>query len=251
MMIRSLPILFLVAFLSVLTSEQARGLTATVDVTNVTSVDGLGDSDNTVLSIDLNPLVGRPAGQPLTLTGIGWDVSLTTVGTSWLNEPKIQMKSTDGTILGFVINPGSSVFGAGTDSFSSGGILDLANLSQPNLALPTGTIVLQFYEEFDDFPNSLDATWTSGDLLFDVLPVQGPTPDPVMVRATVDPAANEVALTLTNLVPGLTYVVDRGVVAPPAGWNTVTSLTPTQSQAMTRAAISGDPDPRVYRIRLP
>ncbi len=144
----------------------------TVDLTNVNSWDGLGDADNDVLSLDLAAAIGLPSGSEVVVDAIGWDVTIETIGGSWLSEARIAYDdSGDGTPEIF-LTPGFGDDFAGSDAYSSGGLLVLADAAIPDLVLADGVLTLEFYEGFDDVADEIDAIW-GGELALNVVPAPG------------------------------------------------------------------------------
>jgi hypothetical protein len=118
----------------------------------------------------------------VTISALGWDVSITPVGFSWYSEAAV---SYSGQI---VLTPGAGDNFGGDgipQSYSSDGLLVLADEGLPDIVLPTGILVLEFFETFDDVPDAIDATW-NGTLTID---------------ATVVPLAPAFALLLGGLLP--------------------------------------------------
>lgn len=133
------------------------------NVAGVNSWDLLYDADNEIYTPNLAVAAGLPAGTALEMIGIGWDVTIATVGASWLNEARTYFDDTinpDGT--GLFVTPGSAVGAPGTQAFSSGGILYLADYGIAPIPLPNGLIRMEFYESYEDYANAIDANWLSG-----------------------------------------------------------------------------------------
>ena len=135
------------------------GICDTQDLTGVTSIDLLGDADNTVISTDLSALCGG-------VSDVGWvGVVASTVGGSWGSEISTQFSASDGSSASTVqyFTPGSTgTFGPSTGNLGAGVTL-----------LGDMVLRMEFYETFDDNTNSTDANYLAGDLQ-----VQGP-PVPV------------------------------------------------------------------------
>ncbi|MCX7992732.1 MAG: hypothetical protein N2651_03580, partial [Fimbriimonadales bacterium] len=88
--------------------------------------------------------ISAPAGKTA-WTGIGWDVTLTAFGASWLSEIAVLITNVNGE--GYILRPGAGVAQAGTQRFSSGGVNDLCTVyNLPPIALPDGNLYLEFYE---------------------------------------------------------------------------------------------------------
>ena len=123
---------------------------ANIDIDGVESWDGLDDVDNTILLVDLG------LGNPATIDGIGWDLTLTTFGASYLSEAVISFGS---SILPAQIDltVGFDDFTPGSMSYSSGGIVNLFDNGIDDIVLPDGILYVQFYESFDDIDGEVDA----------------------------------------------------------------------------------------------
>jgi MYXO-CTERM domain-containing protein len=154
----------------------ARGTTnsiVNIDVTGVQSFDGLGGG-NTVLEIDLADALGLAAGSQVTMTAVGWDVTISTFGASWLSEATIYF---DDNVApdesGLFLAPGTGLDAPGSQAFSSGGLLDLSDSMIPNIVLPNGILRLEFFEGFDDVLGEADAEW-SGTISIGVTEVPAP-----------------------------------------------------------------------------
>jgi hypothetical protein len=119
-------------------------------------VDNVGAAGNTVLTVDLNALLGTASGSRVTVLGIGWDVLITSFGPSWLSEALVQLQ--DGSGKGYLaLQPGRGVDLSGSQTFSSDGILDLTAFGL-SFQLDNGILVLAFGEEFNDNEGA-DAVW--------------------------------------------------------------------------------------------
>ncbi len=121
-----------------------------LDISGVESWDGLDDPDNTTLM----ELMGPGAS----MTGIGWDVTLETVGGSWLSEQVAYFdgQDLDGSGLFLTVGVGDGM--PGIASYSSGGILDLTDNMIPDI--PAGAdelLYIQFYESFVDTTDGVDS----------------------------------------------------------------------------------------------
>lgn len=143
-------------------STDLRGPTASgtfnVDLSSVASWDALSDSSNQILLVDVNAALGGVAGAGATMTGIGWDNSLSTVGGSWLSEAVMYFDDNIAPDLsGLFLTTGVGEDFSGTNSYSSGGILDLSDNGIPDIALADGILRIEFFENFDDAADAIDA----------------------------------------------------------------------------------------------
>ncbi|MBL8305259.1 MAG: PEP-CTERM sorting domain-containing protein [Rubrivivax sp.] len=125
-----------------------------VNLTGIQSFDGAGDPGNTLLTVDA--LAGA------TVDAISWNVTLSTVGESWLSEATILIVNDAGD--GVVFSPGF-----GDDFSGSGTYADSASLVALGLAFPVGAdgkLYFEFFEDFDDNVGAVDATYTAGNVTF-------------------------------------------------------------------------------------
>lgn len=140
------------------TQSSRAGETRTVTLSQVASWDGLGDPDNVVMSIDMAALFGLSSGSAIDLNGIGWDVTVSTVGASWLSEATMYFDNqTQDSGAGIFLTVGGGNDFAGTGTFSSGGIVKLADAGLPDLVLADGVLRIEFWESFDDVADDIDA----------------------------------------------------------------------------------------------
>ena len=142
--------------------------TIVVDVSGINFNDAAGSALNETLSVAL--------GLGAEVTGIGWDVTLTTIGGSWASEATIDF---EGQVF---LNVGAGDdFGVTGAAYSSGGILDLSDLAIPNITLGgDGALDMEFSEGFVDNGGTGDAFFGSGSTL--TLAVRGiPTPGSLAV----------------------------------------------------------------------
>lgn len=122
--------------------------TVTIDISGVNNWDLQLDSDNELLSQFI-------AGDAH-IVGLGWDVSISTVGESWLSEPVIDL---GGAI--FLTTGVGNDFG-GTASFSSGGLLDLVGTGLDFFLAADGLLNIEFFESFDDVADAIDSSYGQG-----------------------------------------------------------------------------------------
>jgi MYXO-CTERM domain-containing protein len=153
------------------------GTVYSFDVANIASVDGLGSAGNTVVALDLASALGFGAGTPLTMNGIGWDVTITagldSGGASWLSEMAVYF---DDNIApdqaGLFLNVGVGNDGPGEGTFADPGI-KLADVGIGDIALPDGVLRMEFFESFDD-EAGIEGLWKSGFLNIQVAEVPAP-----------------------------------------------------------------------------
>lgn len=119
------------------------------------SWDGLDDADNTIIDLDI--------GAGNTLTGVGWDIGVATVGDSWLSEATIQHSDSTGSADPNAINlsVGAGNDASGDQDFTSdGAILDFSDNMLPEItAGADGILRLQLFESFDDNADAIDANY--------------------------------------------------------------------------------------------
>ncbi len=150
----------------------SRGLvTYDLGANAITSNELLGDPNNMVIAFDLAAAMGQASGTAVTMTGIGWDVNLETVGGSWLSEAIVYFDDNIAPdALGLFLTP-SATAAPGIEFNSSGGIVDLTDNGIADIVLPDGILRMEFHESFDDAPGA-DAFWT-GTLTIAAVPTPG------------------------------------------------------------------------------
>jgi len=128
--------------------------TITVDVSGVNFNDAQGSSLNETMSIFL--------GIGAEVTGIGWDVNLSTIGGSWASEAVIDF---EGQIF-LTVGAGDD-FSVTGQNYNSGGIIDLSDdVSLPNITLGgDGALDLEFFEGFVDNGGTGDSFFGAGSTL--------------------------------------------------------------------------------------
>jgi len=145
-----------------------------VSVAGANSWDLVSDTSNQILLIDIAAGAGQPSGTPMVMTGIGWNVSLATVGGSWLSEARFYFDDAIAPDLsGLFLRP-SSTNASGADNPSSSGVIDLSDNSIPDINLPNGILRIELYESYDDVADAIDANWTAGNLTIRAEPVPEP-----------------------------------------------------------------------------
>jgi uncharacterized protein (TIGR03382 family) len=135
--------------------------TAVFDVTGIESFGILGAPGNTVIEFDLIAALGAAPGAIFDMTSIGWDVTITTFGTSVLSDASIYFDDNVAPDMqGLFLRPGIGVNTPGTQAFSSVGLLDLSDNNIENIFLPDGVLRLEFFEQFTDVLGGADAVWS-------------------------------------------------------------------------------------------
>ncbi len=135
------------------------------DVSGIFSFDSpIGDPDNESYLIDIGTLSR--------VVGIGWDVTIFADAPSWLSEMVVNFGSSSSGFVNLSVGIGDDT--PGTQSYSSGGILDIVGLNLDFTVDTDGKLKLTFFEAFDDFPNDWDGRWLSGTLSIQTVPVPEP-----------------------------------------------------------------------------
>lgn len=160
-------------------AELSGGVT-NFNVAGITSWDAQGSGFNTVVNFDLASALGYAPGTPITMNGIGWNVTLQAQGASWLSEMGIYFDdSVAPDLSGLFLRPGASVTSPGGNlptNFNSGGIIKLAPNNIPNILLPNGVLRMEFYESYDDLSAAIDGDWLSGSLQIQTVEQAVPAP---------------------------------------------------------------------------
>ncbi|PZO89834.1 MAG: PEP-CTERM sorting domain-containing protein [Sphingomonas sanxanigenens] len=151
-----------------LPTTAAEAATLIVDVTGVRSFDGFGDSTNSVFNYNI--------GAGATITGVTYNVTIRTVGLSWLSEAQIFF--TDSAITaGVVLTPGIGDNFSGTATYSNA--VDLVAQGLSFSVGADGILRLEFAEDYDDYANAADAIYTTGSLTFTYTPANA-VPEPAV-----------------------------------------------------------------------
>lgn len=137
------------------------------------------------------------------ITGIEWEnITLETVGGSWLSEAVFQFTDSSGsasagTILNLTVGIADGAPGVGT--YSSGGVVDLTDNGIPDVtSLADGNFMIQLLETFDDNADGIDSNFTSGVLRISGIDLQAIPAGPNCLfgqqPAAIIPATNNIAL---------------------------------------------------------
>lgn len=130
-------------------------VTATFDVSGISTYDEQGDTDNMVM----NEFLASGAH----IIGAAFNVQITTFDGSWLSEAEIALQNSDQSD-GVFLTPGAGFDTDGVNqNFDSGGMMDLASMPVPlDFFLGAdGILRIEFYELFDDNIDAIDATFGS------------------------------------------------------------------------------------------
>ena len=130
-------------------SASVHATLVSIDIGGKRSISAYGNVFNDTLTIVL------PANAHV--TGIGWDVSLTSDAPSWLSEVSISFESS--STLEAILVPGVDDDFLAPNSYTSGGIADLIAFGLDFFVLADGVLRLEFYESFDDAVPVPDAVW--------------------------------------------------------------------------------------------
>ena len=116
----------------------------------VPSFDGPAAAGNTVLTFNVTP--------GSLVNAISYNLTLATVGESWLSEATISFLNSNGD--GVVLSPGFGVGNSGVGTYAGSALLSDLGLSF-NVGAD-GLLIVEFYENFDDVEFAADANWTAG-----------------------------------------------------------------------------------------
>lgn len=126
--------------------------TVDIDISNIFSFDPYGDALNTRITTAL-PANAR-------VTGIGWNTTQLADSPSWLSEMAMSFESS--TVFYVQLRPGVGDDFSGTESYTSGGIVDLVGLGLDFDLEADGLLGMEFFETFDDFANDWDGRYLAG-----------------------------------------------------------------------------------------
>lgn len=144
---------------------------------DIDSFDDYGATGNQVFLLDMGSIA--PGYTNFAMSGVGWDVTITAEGASWLSEATVAFNnSTNDSPDEVWLSPGAGNYTPGTMSFSSGGIIQFSSIPLNNMALNGDNILrLEFFESYDDVPGTRDGFWHQGgtlDLQFEATAVPEP-----------------------------------------------------------------------------
>jgi hypothetical protein len=133
--------------------------TLTIDLSGVNSWDTQGDSDNLFSSFGM---FGTLVGGGAQIMGVSWDVTIETVGASWLSEASIRLSNTADT-ASYTFAPGEGSDFAGVMNFA--GSTDLVATGDDFTLNADSILTIEFFESFDDVDGAIDATYLTGSTL--------------------------------------------------------------------------------------
>lgn len=151
------------------------GTVVPFNVAGIQSWDAPGGANNHVAFVDLAAALGLPAGSQVTMTGVGWDVTLQAFGASWLSEIGVTF-GPDNDIAQINLRPGAAQTNTGGNQpvpFSSGGTIKFDSIPLPNIVLHNGILRMEFFESYDDAAGVIDGQWVSGALFIQAVPAPG------------------------------------------------------------------------------
>ncbi len=143
-------------------APRGTALTTVINLTNVESRDALRAPINIVQNVNL--------GANAQVIGIGWDLTIETIGFSWRNEARVAFEDS-ALSTGVFLTPGTDA-SPGFGSYSSGGIVNLVDLALDFTVGADGVLRLEFWESFVDNPGAADAI-LNGSLTIQYVPTPG------------------------------------------------------------------------------
>ena len=127
--------------------RQTRSVVLLLD--GLQSMDLLADPDNYILT-------RRLARTPEAVVGVGWDLSLESVGASWLSEFTLYFDGSDRDGSGLHLQPGAGDDFPGAQTYASP-VIQLTDVGIAEIPiLQDGRLYIELYEGYDDYSNSVD-----------------------------------------------------------------------------------------------
>lgn len=140
-----------------------------VDVGGATFYDASLSPANTILTYAL--------GDGSSMTGIGWDVTLETIGASWASEAVMYFDGADQDGSGLFLTVGvgdTAPTPPGGTFYSSGGIIDLTDNAIPDIPILADELLyIELFESFVDNGGTGDSMFLAGSTL-DIAGIEGP-----------------------------------------------------------------------------
>ncbi len=148
-------------------------VTYTIDVSGYQFNDSQGSSINETLSILF--------GNNQLITGIGWDVTLSTIGASWASEATMLFSTDAAPQSDFFLNVADDAAPVSNQQYQSG-IIDLTDAGLSNLGSGPSlwTLEIEFFESFVDNTGTGDAFFEQGSVLH-IAVFEMPAPGPLSV----------------------------------------------------------------------
>lgn len=143
--------------------------TYTIPAGGITTDGELDDPTNFFTSFDL--------GVDSVITGVGYNVTLTSRGESYRSEAAFLLENTD-LSAGVYVTPGfEDDSPGGPTNYTSGGLIDLSDAGLDDIALADGIANLQFFETFDD-AGGTDGFFAAGGTITVEYTPGAPVPEP-------------------------------------------------------------------------
>jgi len=144
---------------------------ATVSIT----IDVSGYQFNDVQGSPLNQTLSIFVGVGAFITGLSWDVNLTSIGASWGSE----------AVMGFEnqinLTVSADAYSVTNMNYNSGGIIDFTDAGVPNIYLTAdGILDIELYETFVDNAGTGDNFFEAGSTIT-IVGFAYPTPGPLAV----------------------------------------------------------------------
>lgn len=150
-------------------------------VSGLASVGEYGEPSNSVRVYDVASALGFAPGTQLTVTGIGWNVRLTALTPSWLDDMSARIGSVPPGFRDVMITPALNATYPGEAEYFSP-IISLQQSGLPLLGLIGGLCRVEVFEFVDDLPGSqAEGIWKSGSIrlrIFETPPPPPPAPVP-------------------------------------------------------------------------
>lgn len=122
-----------------------------LDVTGAHGNGAVGDAGNTVIQLNIG------AGNEV--SGVAADIIVEGVDPSWLSEAQVLFGSTS---TGQIQLTPSTQGNPGVEEYSTGGIINLADIPLPNITVdPDGILKVEFRESFNDPEVNPDSNWSN------------------------------------------------------------------------------------------
>lgn len=152
-------------------ATERTGVVVPFNVAGIQSFDPVGAPANTVILFDAAAALGLPSGTPVSMTGIGWDVTITAPAPSWRSEMDIYFDDAIAPDLtGLFLGVSGDASPGGPTNYSSNGVIKLAPNNIADIVLPNGILRIEFFDSYDDFPGAVDGIWNSGTLNLQFVP---------------------------------------------------------------------------------
>ena len=130
---------------------------------NTDSFDDYGAPGNVVINLNLGAIF--PGYSNFSMSGVGWNVTITAEGASWLSEATVEFNNSTADSLDAVGLAPSGTNTPGTATYSNP-IVAFSSVPLNNIALNNDNILrMEFFEQFDDVPGVRDGFWHQGSRL--------------------------------------------------------------------------------------